>query len=204
MADHIRSTSSVPRLRAAVAFVVILLLALAVSTAGAPFAGSDRPLRDHWLDAWLTMKISAQYAVDADVSSRDVRVDTFDGHVTLSGPIASTDARWQAVAIARSTDGVRDVADRLWVPGHDGTNLTGMRRDESIITRLRAAYFNDPELKHESISVASSDGRVELAGAVATTDEQHRAIELAWRIKGVESVDAKHLAVIARVPQSEG
>jgi hypothetical protein len=117
MADHIRSTSSVSRIRAAVALVVILLLVLAVSMAGAPFARSDRPLRDRWLDAWLTMKISAQYAADTDVLSRDVRVDTIDRRVTLSGPVVSTEARWQAVAIARSTDGVRGCRRSAVGPG---------------------------------------------------------------------------------------
>ena len=66
-------------------------------------------------DAWVTAKIQAKYFVDDEVKARNIDVTTQNGVVTLHGSVGSEAERRQAVAIARNTDGVREVTDQLRV-----------------------------------------------------------------------------------------
>ena len=77
-------------------------------------AAADRA-GDQLADSWLTTKIQAQYFADEDIKARDIHVATREGIVALTGSVNDQRAREQAVQIARNTDGVREVQDRLTV-----------------------------------------------------------------------------------------
>jgi hyperosmotically inducible periplasmic protein len=66
-------------------------------------------------DAALTAKIKSKMALDDSVDALDIDVDTTNGVVTLSGSADSEISRNRAVQLARETDGVRSVVDRLAV-----------------------------------------------------------------------------------------
>ena len=66
-------------------------------------------------DSWLTTKIQAQYFADEDIKARHINVSTRDGVVALTGHVEDGRAREQAVQIARNTDGVRQVDDRMTI-----------------------------------------------------------------------------------------
>jgi osmotically-inducible protein OsmY len=66
-------------------------------------------------DASLTTKIMAKYALDDLVKARTIDVTTDGPVVTLSGRVHSETERERAVRIARETDGVTRVNDRLRV-----------------------------------------------------------------------------------------
>ena len=66
-------------------------------------------------NAALTAKIKAKMALDDGVKAADIDVDTAGSVVTLSGRVASADERAKAVQLARDTDGVTSVVDRLVV-----------------------------------------------------------------------------------------
>jgi hyperosmotically inducible protein len=63
-------------------------------------------------DGALTAKIKAKMALDDTVKALNLDVDTVDGVVTLSGKVRSRAERDRALALARETDGVRQVIDR--------------------------------------------------------------------------------------------
>jgi hypothetical protein len=63
----------------------------------------------------LTAKIKAKMALDDRVKAADIDVDTAGDVVTLSGRVANEDERARAVQLARDTDGVTSVVDRLVV-----------------------------------------------------------------------------------------
>jgi hyperosmotically inducible protein len=63
-------------------------------------------------DGALTAKIKAKMALDDTVKALNLDVDTVDGVVTLSGKLRSRAERDRALALARETDGVRQVIDR--------------------------------------------------------------------------------------------
>jgi len=64
-------------------------------------------------DGALTAKIKSKMALDDTVKALNIDVDTLDGVVTLTGVVRSDAERQRAVALARETDGVKKVDDRL-------------------------------------------------------------------------------------------
>lgn len=76
-------------------------------------------------DPGITTAVKTKMAADDTVKSYRIDVDTKDGVVTLSGAVDTPSARERAIELARGTDGVRDVVDRLTVtPG--ATPTTGV------------------------------------------------------------------------------
>ena len=76
-------------------------------------------------DPGITTAVKTKIAADDTVKSYRIDVDTKDRVVTLSGAVDSPAARERAIEIARGTEGVRDVVDRLTVsPG--ATPTTGI------------------------------------------------------------------------------
>ncbi len=63
----------------------------------------------------VTAKIKAKMALDDRVKAAKIDVDTDGSVVTLSGRVASEEERARAVQLARDTDGVTSVVDRLTI-----------------------------------------------------------------------------------------
>ena len=66
-------------------------------------------------DPGITTSVKSSFAADDTVKAYQIDVDTREGVVTLSGNVPSEAARQRAVALARETDGVRNVVDNLTV-----------------------------------------------------------------------------------------
>jgi osmotically-inducible protein OsmY len=66
-------------------------------------------------DGWITTKIHARFAEDDAVKGRRIDVDTSDGVVVLKGSVGSKLEYERAEELARSTDGVKRVVNRLTV-----------------------------------------------------------------------------------------
>ena len=64
-------------------------------------------------DGSTTAKIKAKLALDDTVKSRDINVDYSNGVVTLSGKVATASERKRALDLARETNGVKSVDDKL-------------------------------------------------------------------------------------------
>jgi osmotically-inducible protein OsmY len=64
-------------------------------------------------DGSVTAKIKAKLALDDTVKARDIHVAYADGVVTLTGSVATASERKRAVDLARETNGVRSVSDKL-------------------------------------------------------------------------------------------
>ena len=72
-------------------------------------------LGDTVKDARLTAKIKSKMALDDHVKARGIDVSTEGSVTTLTGVVASSDERRRAVQLARDTDGVTRVVDKLEV-----------------------------------------------------------------------------------------
>jgi hyperosmotically inducible protein len=66
-------------------------------------------------DGALTAKIKAKMALDDKVKALNLNVDTTNHVVTVSGTVRSNAERERALALARETDGVRQVIDRVTI-----------------------------------------------------------------------------------------
>ena len=170
--------------------------------ADAPAIDIDHP------DPWVTAKIQAKYFVDDEVKGRNINVDTNEGVVTLTGSVADESERRQAVALARSTDGVRNVTDQLKLDpsvDRDASDAVRSTADEAqrqvgradvelkrpdawITTKIQSKYFLDADVKGHQINVDTNNGVVTLKGTVA--NEQHKAAaeQIARDTEGVTRV----------------
>lgn len=69
------------------------------------------------------------------------------------------------------------------------TEGTGQYIDDTVITtKVKAAIFNDQELKAREINVETFKGRVQLSGFVNSQADISRAVEIARGVAGVRSV----------------
>jgi hyperosmotically inducible periplasmic protein len=66
-------------------------------------------------DGWITTKVKAKFADEKSLESSTIHVETTDHVVTLTGTVASREAKARAEAIATGTEGVRRVADYIEV-----------------------------------------------------------------------------------------
>ena len=72
-------------------------------------------LGDRVSESALTAKIKSKMALDDHVNARAIAVDTSGSVVTLSGTVRSKDQQERALRLARDTEGVTRVVDRLRV-----------------------------------------------------------------------------------------
>jgi osmotically-inducible protein OsmY len=167
-------------------------------------------------DGWLTTKIEAKYFLDPDVKGRDIDVTTENGIVTLAGRVESAAERRQAVALARATDGVREVRDQLRVqpdadsaadaddrmaPGRQTPEQRAAAApvdDNWIETRIQSKYFLEDDLKTGDVDVSSQKGVVTLTGEVDSQDAKQTAEEIARETDGVSNI-VNRLAVSGEV-----
>jgi hyperosmotically inducible protein len=67
-------------------------------------------------DGWIKSKIYAQFLTDWNVfEDSDIDIDVSNGAVALNGSVKTANAKTRAVAIAKATDGVKNVTDNLKV-----------------------------------------------------------------------------------------
>jgi osmotically-inducible protein OsmY len=60
--------------------------------------------------------------------------------------------------------------------------------DATITTKVKAAFVADPKVKSFQVHVETMDGVVQLSGFVDSLESEKRAVELAAKVHGVESV----------------
>jgi len=70
-------------------------------------------------DSAISSEIRRKLSADADLSQYTIGIRTLSGRVTLSGTVGGYELRDRAVTLARDTDGVRSVDNRIVV----NTNL---------------------------------------------------------------------------------
>src|SRR5687767_15309883 len=70
---------------------------------------------DRLADSWLTAKVQAKFFADDDIKARYIDVSTRDGKVTLKGFVETDAVRQEALQIARNTEGVKQIEDRLLI-----------------------------------------------------------------------------------------
>ena len=83
--------------------------------AGQQVAHGAKQVGEKIEDASITSAIKMKFANDELVSASKIDVDTKDGHVTLTGSVASEAEATRAIELGRSVDGVKSVHSNLTV-----------------------------------------------------------------------------------------
>jgi len=190
------------------------------SDAAAKIKVESAQARDQLADVWISTKIHSKFVGDRDIEARDVSVSTKDGVVTLKGRVLNEPMRQLAIAIAKDTDGVKQVVNQLDVeiagpvapsraqngatPGAVATtgssSPTAAGPDDGRITSsIQSKYFISDRLKGRRVNVTSSGGVVTLNGDVADETERAEALLLARTTDGVTRVEDS-LTVTAASP----
>ena len=198
-----------------------LMLAAVITSFSAPaWAGQVRAIKD----GWLVTKIHAEMVDEDLLSGSDIDVDVEKGVVTLQGTVRSDAARSRAVAVAKSSDGVKNVIDQLRVvPGHGdarpstaervehagekaadkttgAAKKTGRAIDDGWIkSKIYAQYLTDwnTVLDDSDIDVDVERNVVTLNGTVKSAEAKAKAVSTAKATDGVKAVH-DNLRVAAR------
>ena len=157
-------------------------------------------------DGWITMKIHSQFVPEDALEDSDIDVDTNAGVVTLSGTVANAAGRARALAIAKATDGVKSVTDKLRVAPERGTDVSAAARqagkevagaaktagrkvnDGWITSKIYAQFLTESALEDSDIDVDVTKGAVTLTGTVRSDAGRQRAVAVAKATDGVKSV----------------
>ena len=67
-------------------------------------------------DAAISATVQSQFALDSELRTSGIHIDTFQGRVALHGVAPNAAARERAAQIAAAVDGVRSIDNRLDVP----------------------------------------------------------------------------------------
>ena len=70
---------------------------------------------DVMTDGWITARVHERFVGESLLKNSDISVDTRKHVVTLKGTVTSAAGRHEAVRIARETEGVKSVHDRLTI-----------------------------------------------------------------------------------------
>ena len=92
-------------------FTVLLTLGVAGCASDKPMPGST--VGSFMDDSYLTSAVKTKLAVDEGLKSFHIKVITEHQVVTLSGTLPSTALRDEAVKVAKSVDGVKDVVSEI-------------------------------------------------------------------------------------------
>jgi len=155
-------------------------------------------------DGWITMKIHSQYIPEDALDGSNIDVDTTNGVVTLTGTVSTAAGRSRAVAIAKATDGVKSVNDKLRVvppaaakPGV-GQKTGRAVNDGWIKSKIYSQFLADwKTLEDSDIDIDVSSGVVTLKGTVKTDAAKTRAEAIAKGTDGVKDVK-NNLRVVAK------
>jgi hyperosmotically inducible protein len=165
-------------------------------------------------DAGITTAVKSKLAADDIVKAYQIDVDTERRVVTLTGEVQTSVAKDQALKLARETDGVQDVIDKLAVTeaaattgildrGSDAAESAGRKTaeaagraggvvtDAALTSAVKSKLLADPKVSGLRIDVDTSNGIVTLSGDVATQAEADEAMRLARTTEGVQNVVSK-------------
>lgn len=138
-------------------------------------------------DGVVTAKVKSALLADPDIKSLEVKVETRNGEVMLSGFVGSPAQVDRAILIARGVQGVKVVTNKMSLK--EGAATVGNTVDDGIITaKIKSALLADPNIKSFDIAVVTRKGEAQLSGFVDNQTQIDHATELARAVDGVKSV----------------
>src|SRR5205085_4141656 len=92
-------------------------------------------------DTVVTSKVKSALLADQNIKSSDIKVETNQGEVMLSGFVDSQDQINRSITAARSVEGVKNVNNMLALK--NGPSTIGNKIDDSVITaKVKSALIN--------------------------------------------------------------
>ncbi len=138
-------------------------------------------------DGIVTAKVKSALLADPDVRSFELKVETRNGEVMLSGFVGNQAQVDRAILVARGVEGVKVVTDGVTLK--EGVATVGDTVDDAIITtKVKSALLADPNIKSFDIAVVTRKGEAQLSGFVDNQTQIDHATDLARAVEGVNTV----------------
>ena len=138
-------------------------------------------------DAALLTSVKSALASDPITESGEINVDVNRGIGKLSGFVDTSKEQAQAVQVARSVKGVKEVKNDIAVQTKNES--TGDAIDDSILTaKVKTALITSPETKAHQINVETKQGVVQMSGFVDSAAAKAAATTVARSVTGVKDV----------------
>jgi hyperosmotically inducible periplasmic protein len=150
-------------------------------------------------DSETTSAVKTALALNKDLSSLDIHVETTNNIVTLTGQVPAADNKRVAGEVALSTKGVTSVTNDLQVGPSPSPTIqpadSGSQGSGDIKAAVLQSIQNSPTLRTEQIKVDVNNGDVKLSGSVHTQAQKTGAETAAGAVANVRNVDSRGLAV---------
>jgi hyperosmotically inducible periplasmic protein len=196
--DDMESSTKIERGASKTILMLVLMLILAggmyfAYTQSASLRETLHSVKESTQDASVTSKVHTALLLSKRVSPFNIKVETVQGEVTLTGQVPSEDVKNVAGAIVLDTAGVKQVHNNL------GINPTAERNPETeglgervadleLKTVVDDALSKSAELQGKHVDVQVKNRIVTLSGTLETTAQKNNAEQIAWQVSGVQGV----------------
>jgi hyperosmotically inducible periplasmic protein len=181
---------------------LILMLILTLVIAGSIYYASTRnvslreafhSVKESTQDATITSRVRTALLLSKRVSPFDLKVETVQGEVTLTGQVPTDEVKTVAGAIVQDTSGVKQVHNDLGinplVERNPETEHLGERvADLEIKADIDDSLSKSPEMKDEHIDVQVKNRIVTLGGSLETANLRYAPERISWQASGVKGV----------------
>jgi hyperosmotically inducible protein len=180
-------------------FLMLILMLILVGgiyyayTQSASFRGAFHSVKESTQDATTTSRVRTALLLSKRVSPFDIKVETIQGEVTLTGQVPSDETRTVAGAIAQDTAGVKQVHNDLGINPTAERNPETERLGERVADLEQKTVINDAlsknaELQDKHIDVQVKNGIVTMGGSLESSAQKYSAEQIAWQASGVQGV----------------
>jgi osmotically-inducible protein OsmY len=160
---------------------------------------NDRDFDEAIEDASITASVKSRLLWNDSTDGLDIEVDTMNGKVTLTGDATTQAEKDLATRLARNTDGVRGVDNKIVVKASDKAPVADQAgeaiADSWITAKVKSSLLMSNNVDGLDLTVETKDGVVTLGGGASSTSERDLAVEIAKDIKGVKNVNAKSVQI---------
>lgn len=140
-------------------------------------------------DPDINSALLIKIANDSTVASLNVSISTHNGMVSLTGTLTSEDAAAQFIALAMSTQGVKDVdTSQLKLTGGIPLSINLILTAKVKGALIRGKAFGEATLTTLPITITTNNGIVYLKGIVDSQAQMIYAIKIAQAVPGVPRV----------------
>jgi hyperosmotically inducible protein len=196
--DDMEASAKIEKGASKTILMLILMLILVggiyyAYTQSASLRGGFHSVKESTQDATTTSRVRTALLLSKRVSPFDIKVETIQGEVTLTGQVPSDETKTVAGAIAQDTAGVKQVHNNLGINPTAERNPETERLGERVADLELKTVVDDDlsksvELKDQHIDVQVKNGIVTLGGALETAAQKYNAEQIAWQASGVQGV----------------
>ena len=142
-------------------------------------------------DAGLTKAVKSAFALNRSTSRLELKVETDNGVVTLSGTVPDAEARAAAERVASAVPDVKSVSNQLSLgasAADTNRSLIESIDDEKLELQVKAALSLNRGTRDLTLHVKTFRGTVNLAGDVATAEQKSAVLAVVRDTPGVSEV----------------